>query len=65
MTTSNNKVIEEISERKLGQLGINEMKIWLTTKFLLMAKFQLEKHDFDVCKEFSMKNGPNFPNYKK
>jgi hypothetical protein len=65
MTTSNNKVIEEISERKLGRLGINEMKIWLTTKFFLMAKFQLEKHDFDVCKEFSMKNGPNFPNYKK
>jgi hypothetical protein len=62
MTTSNNKVIEEISERKLGQLGINEMRIWLTTKFFSMAKFQLEKNDFYLCKEFSMKNGPNFPN---
>jgi hypothetical protein len=30
-----------------------------------MAKFQLEKYDFDLWKEFSMKNGPNFPNYQK
>jgi hypothetical protein len=65
MTTSNNKVTEEINERKLGRLGINEMRIWLITNFFLMAKFQLEKNDFDLCKEFSMKNGPNFPNYQK
>jgi len=65
MTTSNNKVTEEIGERKLGQLGINEMRIWITTKKFLMAKFQLEKYDFDLCKEFSMKNGPNFPNYQR
>jgi hypothetical protein len=58
-------VIKEICERKLGQFGINEMIIWLTTNFFSMAKFQLEKYDFDLCKEFSMKNGPNFPNYQK
>jgi hypothetical protein len=33
MTTSNDKVIEEIGERKLGQLRTNEMRIWLTTNF--------------------------------
>jgi hypothetical protein len=48
MTTSNNKVTKEIGERKLGQLGINEMRIWLTTNFFSMAKFQLEKYNFDL-----------------
>ncbi len=50
MTTSNNKVTKEIGERKLGQLGINEMRIWLTTNFFSMAKFQLEKYNFDLWK---------------